>query len=92
MILQKAPHTQSKRGSFWWRDIFSLNGIYRSITKAEVGDGTSILFWKDFWHSNQLLCEDFPRLFSYAKNEDITVADFTPTTALEDLFTLPISA
>jgi hypothetical protein len=88
----KAPHTQSKRGSFWWKDIFSLNGIYRSITKATVGDGTSIPFWKDFWYWDQLLCDDFPILLTYATNEDLNVADFKLNNNPEDLFDLPISA
>jgi hypothetical protein len=88
----RAPHAQSSRGSFWWRDIFNLNRIYRSITKASVGDGTSILFWKDFWHSDQLLCEDFPTLFSYTKNEDLTVTDVYYNNTPEDLFYLPFSA
>jgi hypothetical protein len=88
----KAPHAQSKRGSFRWKDIFNINGIYRSITKCTVGDGTSILFWKDFWHSNQLLCEEFPILFTFTKNEDLTVADLISNNAPEDLFDFPISA
>jgi mannosylglycoprotein endo-beta-mannosidase len=87
----KAPHAQSKRGSFWWRDIFNLNNIYRSITKCMVGDGTSILFWKDFWHSDQLLCEEFPMLFTFTKNEDLCVADFISNNTPEDLFDLPLS-
>jgi hypothetical protein len=88
----KAPHAQSKRGSFWWKDIFNLNGIYRSITKWTIGDGTSILFSKDFWHFDQLLCEEFPILFTFTKNEDLTVADLISNNAPEDLFDLPISA
>jgi hypothetical protein len=65
---EAAPHAQKRRGSFWWRDVFSLVEIYR-------GDGRSTLFWKDFWQSKGLLSDRFPRLFSYTLNEDITVAD-----------------
>ena len=42
------PHAQTVKGSFWWRDIFSLVDKYRSITSCTVGNGSSILFWKDF--------------------------------------------
>src|SRR5438128_7801816 len=31
------PHAQSRRGSFWWRDIFSFVGDYRSVTQCSVG-------------------------------------------------------
>jgi hypothetical protein len=86
------PHAQSKRGSFWWRDIFSLVNIYRSITTSKVGMGDTILFWKDFWHSDQLLCDSFPRLFSYSLSEDYSVADFGNSQDLFAHFALPISA
>jgi hypothetical protein len=71
-----APHAQSSRGSFWWKDVFSLVGDYRSISRIQIGNGSSTLFWKDFWHGVTNLCDKFPRLFSYALNEDVTVADF----------------
>ena len=54
------PHAQSPRGSFWWRDVFKLVNIYRSITRAEVNNGRMTLFWKDFWHGNELLCHKYP--------------------------------
>jgi hypothetical protein len=59
-----APHAQSRRGSFWWHDVFNLVDTYRSITLSKIGDAMSTLFWKDFWHFDKLLCEQFPRLFS----------------------------
>jgi hypothetical protein len=65
------PHAQTTRGSFWWRDIFKLSNIYRSITSTTVASGDTVLFWKDFWNSDGLLCDRYPRLFSYSLNEDI---------------------
>jgi hypothetical protein len=35
--------------------------------------GNTILFWKDFWHEDILMCEEFPRLFFFALNEDASV-------------------
>jgi hypothetical protein len=87
----KAPHAQSKRGSFWWKDVFSLSEIYRSISTSKPADGCSTLFWKDFWHSTDLLCDRFPRLFSYALDEDTTVARFLQFNSAEHLFALPLS-
>lgn len=43
----KIPHVSDACGSFWWRDVFQLSPIYRGITRVDVGDGSTILFWKD---------------------------------------------
>ena len=85
------PHAQTPRGSFWWRDIFSLSDIYRSITKVQVYNGNSTLFWKDFWHGDSLLQEVFPQLFSFVLEEDTSVAQMRDMEALEDGFALPLS-
>jgi hypothetical protein len=85
------PHALSKRGSFWWKDIFSLVGEYRSITKCQINSGTSVLFWKDFWYQGDLLCQKFPRLFSYALDEDLSVADMAHVEDLSSCFALPMS-
>jgi hypothetical protein len=85
------PHAKSKRGSFWWRDIFSLVDDYRAVTKVSVGDGSSVLFWKDFWVEGQLLCDKFPRLFSFATDEDTSVAAMHGSENLFTHFVLPLS-
>lgn len=87
----RVPHAQSKRGSFWWRDIFSLSGEYRSITQCQVGSGTSVLAWKDFWMDGGLLCDRFPRLFSFVIDEDLSVAELSRVTDLNTCFALPLS-
>jgi hypothetical protein len=38
------PHAQTTRGSFWWRDIFKLSNIYRSITSTTVASIDTVLF------------------------------------------------
>jgi hypothetical protein len=50
-------------------------GFIKVLHKAKVGDGTSILFCKDYWQSEDLLCDQYPRLFSFAIEEDATVVD-----------------
>jgi hypothetical protein len=85
-----APHAQSVRGSFWWQDIFKLSNIYRSITVAKPITGDTILFWKDSWHTDTLLCEQFHRLFSFALDEDASVTNLVHID-LADLFALPLS-
>jgi hypothetical protein len=86
------PHTKSRRGSFWWRDIFSLADDYRSVSQCKVGSGTSVLFWKDFWVNGELLCDKFPRLFSYALDEDASVASLALADDRFSAFSLPLSA
>jgi hypothetical protein len=57
-----------------------------------IGNGKSVLVWKDDWHSNGLLCDQFPRLFSFALNEDVSAADMVNTPDIITMFTLPLSA
>jgi hypothetical protein len=85
------PHAMTKRGSFWWKDIFSFVNEYRSITRSQVQGGSSTLFWKDFWAEGDLLCNQYPRLFSYALDEDISVAKMARLDQLNSGFALPLS-
>jgi hypothetical protein len=88
---ETVPHASSKRGSFWWRDIFSLVDEYRSISCCNIGNGSSVLLWKDYRSNGELLCDRFPRLFSYTLNEDISVASFSSLQDLGSVFALPLS-
>jgi hypothetical protein len=60
-----------------------------------IGDGTSTSFWKDFWNSEKgsetLLCNEYPRLFSYSLSGDISVAQFLGNNTPTNLFALPLS-
>jgi len=56
----------------------------------EVGNGTTVLFWLDVWN-DLFLQEKLPRLFTLAKNQKISVADFFATTNLASHFHLPLS-
>lgn len=86
----KIPHATDASGSFWWRDVMNLSDTYRGITKAEVGDGSTILFWKDMWQ-DQLLEISHPRAFSFAKDEDTSGATFLSMATLSEGFHVPVS-
>lgn len=45
----EVPRALPPHGSFWWCDIISLVHIYRSITSCQIGNGATVLFWKDRW-------------------------------------------
>jgi hypothetical protein len=86
----EVPHASKDKGSFWWRDVQKLVDQFRGIATCTVGDGTSVLFWSDVWNGN-LLQQKFPRLFSFAKNKNILVAQFLMNNQLETQFHLPLS-
>jgi hypothetical protein len=45
--------------------------IFRGVTSSQIGNGSSVLFWKDLG-LKELAAERFPLAFSYALNEDIS--------------------
>jgi hypothetical protein len=84
------PHATKDKESFWWKDIIRLSDDYRAVAKCKIGDGSTLLFWSDVW--NDLLLEKkIPRLYSYAKNKNISVAMFILNNRIEDQFHLPLS-
>jgi hypothetical protein len=56
-----------------------------------VVSGSSVLFWKDYWSNGELLCEKFPRLYSFALDEDLSVAELAQVEDLSTCFAVPIS-
>jgi hypothetical protein len=52
--------------------------------------GNTILFWKDFWHDDILMCDAFPWLFSFALNEDASILSMMQN-GLHEVFALPLS-
>jgi hypothetical protein len=87
---ESVPHAVIASGSFWWRGFFSLVDVYRTITRCQVGDGRSILLWSDL-SSHTLLKDQFPRLFSYAKDQLLSVHEFHNLENILEGFHLPIS-
>jgi hypothetical protein len=84
------PHATKYKGSFWWSDILKLSEEFRGIAKCKIGDGTIVMFWSDVWNDN-LLQHKFPRLYSYAKNKKISMAQFLTHNQVQDQFHLPMS-
>jgi hypothetical protein len=78
-------------GSFWWRDIFKLTLVFRGIASCQVGDGTTVLFWKDKWMGH-IASDQYPRAFSFSLDEDKSVQDFISAPTLADNFWLPVSS
>jgi hypothetical protein len=86
----KIPHAVDPCGSFWWRDVTKLSPIFRGITSCVIGNGASVLVWKDAW-LDQVVSEKFPRAFSYFLHEDTSVQKFLTAPTLADNFSLPLS-
>jgi len=55
-----------------------------------MGDKQSILFWEDTWN-NRLLKQSFPRLYSFARNKNISVAKFLQNNDMQEQFHIPLS-
>jgi hypothetical protein len=87
----KVPHGTRKVGSFLWKDILRLNVIYRGIARCSIGDGSTVLFWNDLW-TDGILSHEFPRLYSFALDQNISVKGIMEVGHLDDLFSLPLSA
>jgi hypothetical protein len=85
----EVPHATKNKGSFWWRDVLKLVDLFRGIASCKIGDGSTILFWMDVWNDH-LLQNEFPRLFSFAKNKKISVAQFLLNNSIEKQFHLPL--
>jgi hypothetical protein len=64
------------------------------FTPAKYGrspdNPSAVLFWSDVWN-DLLLQNKFPRLYSYAKNRNISVAQFLLNNHIEEQFHLPLS-
>jgi hypothetical protein len=85
-----APHGTRELGSFWWKDILRLYPIYQSITTCKLGDGTSVLFWKDSWGPS-VLSHAFHALFGSTTDPKLTVGEVIHAPDLVTVFNLPLS-
>jgi hypothetical protein len=48
---------------------------FRGVASASIGPGDTVLLWEDVWNGH-FLTNEFPRLYSYARNKKISVAQF----------------
>ena len=77
------------KGSFWWKDLLKLSDLFRGIATCTMGDEQSIFFWEDTWN-NRLLKQSFPRLYSFTRNKNISVAMFLQNNDIQEQFHIPI--
>jgi len=64
--------------------------LYGFITTCQLGDGSSIIFWKDVWAGESL--EDmFPNIAHFVTDSDLSVKNVSEATSLSELFNIPIS-
>lgn len=80
-----------RKGLFWWRDILKLLHDFKSFSSAQVQNGSTCLFWSDSWIQQPLQLE-YPELYSFARNKEISVARVWAIQDLSDLFHLPLSS
>lgn len=86
--LNEVPRIAQRCGSFWWKDVFQYDIIFRGIANPDLDSGKDILFWEDMWE-NGVLSSKWPRLFSYAKYKD-SIAQHMAR-GPQDQFHLPLS-
>jgi hypothetical protein len=78
------------RGSFWWRDNLKILTQFKGIAMVTNMDGKSCFLWLDMWN-DMIHREAFPKLFSFAKNQSISISVATSTQHFHELFHLPLS-
>jgi hypothetical protein len=86
----EVPHSAKLCGSFWWRDIMKLVDKFLPICQVVVGRGDTVLFWTDRW-CNGTMQSLFPRLFSFALDNNLSVGEFCAEEDKAGLFQLPLS-
>jgi len=67
-----------------------LYTIYRGIARCTLGDGSTISLWDDLWTDLVLLVE-YPRLYSFVKDNSILVQSLMVEQDLDVVFFLPLS-
>jgi hypothetical protein len=84
------PPARTREVSFWWRDCLTVLPTFKQIAQCDFQQGNSILLWQDSW-SHIPRKDTFPHLFSFCKNEAISIKKALLIIDLEDLFHLPLS-
>ena len=93
--VDKVPHADNLRGSFWWKDIMKLFDNFRAISFVGQGTGDSFMFWNDNWqidNSITTMKAKFLGLCSFAINDELSAAAvFDMVDDLPSLFHPPSS-
>ena len=77
-------------GSFWWKSHISLLERFKQISRCTIGNGQTVLFWKDTWNDLNLQ-STLPHLHSFAPNDEQSVQDFFGENDWTEHFHLPLS-
>lgn len=86
----QVQHARVEKGSSWFRDIMKFSDHFRGIAAAKIGQGNTVMRWADVWNDNYLM-NTLPRLYSFAKNKNISVAQQINNTSVHEHFHLPLS-
>lgn len=87
----RVPHCSREMRSFWWRDVMRLSSVYRGIAWCNsLGDGSTVAFWNDLW-VQPALSDQYPRLYSFAINDGISVREVMLEDDLDAILNLPLS-
>ena len=63
---------------------------FKGLAIPVIGNGGSISFWDDQW-SQSIPRQNFPELFSFAKNTKLTIKEAKEHEQFDGFFRLPIS-
>lgn len=66
----------SYRFSTLWKGITSVREAFQANTPCRVGSGDNIYFWLDCWIGDTSLAEQFPDLFSCARDKQAKVSNY----------------
>lgn len=77
------------KGSLWWRDLLKLLGSYKRMAMATIHSGSSCFFWLDLW-GGQVLQHTFLELFSFCRDNNVTVQKMKSTATIISSFHLPL--
>jgi hypothetical protein len=80
------PPARPREISFRWRDCLKVLPTFKELATCDFVQGNYILLWKDKWAAEPMQ-EAWPHLFSFGKNESITLKAAMGMSDLADLFT-----
>lgn len=81
----------TKNGSFWWRQNLKLLTSFKTSATVQLQSGNTCSFWQDNW-LQQPMQDQYPELYSFARNKNITVCNFYTHDPISMAFNLPLSA
>jgi hypothetical protein len=82
------PHASAVKGSFWFKDIMKYCDHFRGIASATIGVGDTVLLCGDVWNGHHLMSE-LPRIFSFARNKNISVTEYCSNQTVQQNFYTP---